>query len=231
MGMPHTVTPSLVAKMPYDTERDLAAVALINWNSHLFAVPAASPIRSVADLVAAAKASPGALRFSSGGNGTPAHLVGELLKRDAGVDMTHVPYKSAPAATQALLAAEVDMLVGSLGGIAPHVTSGKLRVLATPAPQRVARYPDLPTLVELGYPEIQVRDWQGIVAPTGTPREVIVRLHGEIAKIAATPEVKARLEAVGMEVAAMGPDEFAAHIRRELRRWSQIVREAGIKAD
>jgi tripartite-type tricarboxylate transporter receptor subunit TctC len=231
IGMPHMVSPSLFAKMPYDTEKDLAPVVLINWNAHLFAVPAASTIRSVADLVAAAKASPGALRFSSGGNGTPAHLVGELLKRAAGVDMTHVPYKSAPAATQALLAAEVDMLVGSLGGIAPHVTSGKLRVLATPAPQRVARYPDLPTLVELGYPVIQVRDWQGIVAPAGTPRDVIVRLHGEIAKIAATAEVRARLEAVGMEVAAMGPDEFAAHIRRELRRWSQLAREAGIKAD
>jgi tripartite-type tricarboxylate transporter receptor subunit TctC len=231
IGMPHMVSPSLFAKMPYDTEKDLAPVVLINWNSHLLAVPAASPIRSVADLVVAAKARPGALRFSSAGHGTPAHLVGELLKREAGIDMTHVPYKSAPAAAQALISAEVDLLVGSLGGIAPYVSSGKLRALATPAPQRAARYPDLPTFAELGYPVIQLRDWQGIVAPANTPREVIVRLHREIATVAAMPEVKERLEAVGMEVAAMGPDEFAAHIRRELRRWNELAREAGIKAD
>lgn len=231
IGLPHMVSPTLFAKMPYDTEKDFAPVVLINWNSHLLAVPAASPIRSVADLVAAAKARPGALRFSSAGHGTPAHLVGELLKREAGIDMTHVPYKSAPAAAQALISAEVDLLVGSLGGVAPHVSSGKLRALATPAPQRVARYPDLPTFAELGYPVIQLRDWQGIVAPANTPREVIVRLHGEIATVAAMPEVKERLEAVGMEVAAMGPDEFAAHIRRELRRWNELAREAGIKAD
>jgi tripartite-type tricarboxylate transporter receptor subunit TctC len=231
MGMPHTVTPSLVAKMPYDTERDLVAVALINWNSHVLAVPAGSSIRSVADLVAAAKAKPGALRFSSGGNGTPAHLAGELLKREAGIDMTHVPYKSAPAAAQALLAAEVDAMVATQGSVAPHVTAGKLRPLATPAPRRLASYPDLPTFAELGYAVIQLRDWQGIVAPAGTPRDVIVRLDGELAKVIAMPDVKQRLEAVGMEVAGMGPEEFAAHIRRELRRWGQLTREAGIKAD
>jgi tripartite-type tricarboxylate transporter receptor subunit TctC len=231
MGMPHTVTPGLVANMPYDTERDLAAVALINWNSHLLVVPVGSPIRSVADLVAAASARPGALRFSSGGNGTPAHLVFELLKREARIDMTHVPYKSAPASAQALLSGEVDAIVATQSSVAPHVTAGKLRALATPAPHRLAGYPELPTFAELGYPVIQVRDWQGVVAPAGTPREVIHRLNTEIAKVTALPEVRQRLEAVGMEVAGMGPDDFAAHIRRELRRWGELVRAAGIKAD
>ena len=231
LGMPHTVAPSLVAAMPYDTERDLAAVALINWNSHVLAVPAGSAIQSVPDLVAAAKARPGSLRFSSGGNGTPAHLAFELLKREAQIDMTHVPYKAAPAAAQALLAGEVDAMVGTQGSLAPQVKAGKLRALATPAPQRLASYPDLPTFTELGYAVIQLRDWQGVVAPTGTPREVILRLNGEIVKVAALPEVRQRLESVGMEVAGMGPDEFAAHIRRELRRWGELTRAAGIKAD
>jgi tripartite-type tricarboxylate transporter receptor subunit TctC len=231
IGMPHMVTPSLVARMPYDTEMDLAPVALINWNSHLLAVPAASPAGSVADLLAAAKARPGTLRFSSGGSGTPAHIVRELLNREAGVDMTHIPYKSAPAAVTALVSGEVDMMVGALGPISPHVKAGRLRVLATPAPQRVAAYPELPTFVELGYPLLQVRDWQGIVAPAGTRKDVIARLSSEIASAAATPEVKGRLEAVGMEVAVLGPEQFAAHIRSELRKWGKLARDAGIKAD
>jgi tripartite-type tricarboxylate transporter receptor subunit TctC len=231
MGMPHTVTPGLVAKMPYDTERDLAAVSLINWNSHVLAVPAGSSIRSVPDLVAAAKARPGSLRFSSGGNGTPGHLAFELLKREAQIDLTHVPYKSAPASAQALLSGEVDAIVATQSSVAPHVTAGKLRALATPAPRRLASYPDLPTFTELGYAVIQLRDWQGVVAPAGTPRELILRLNGEIVKVTAMPEVRQRLEAVGMEVAGIGPDEFAAHIRRELRRWGELTRAAGIKAD
>ena len=231
IGMPHMVTPSLVAKMPYDTERDLAAVALVNWNAHLLAVPTASPAGSVAELLAAAKAKPGTLRFSSGGSGTPAHIVGELLSREAGAEMTHIPYKSAPAAVAALVSGEVDLMVGALGPIAPHVKAGRLRVLATPAPRRVAAYPELPTFVELGYPLLEVRDWQGVVAPAGTRKEVIARLASEIAGAAATPEVKARLEAVGMEVAVLGPDQFAAHIRSELRKWGQLARDAGIKAE
>jgi tripartite-type tricarboxylate transporter receptor subunit TctC len=231
MGMPHTVTPGLVAKMPYDTERDLAAVSLINWNSHVLAVPTGSSIRSVPDLVAAAKARPGSLRFSSGGNGTPGHLAFELLKREAQIDLTHVPYKSAPASAQALLSGEVDAIVATQSSVAPHVTAGKLRALATPAPRRLASYPDLPTFTELGYAVIQLRDWQGVVAPAGTPRELILRLNGEIVKVTAMPEVRQRLEAVGMEVAGIGPDEFAAHIRRELRRWGELTRAAGIKAD
>jgi len=231
LGMPHTVVPSLVASMPYDTERDLAAVGLINWNSHVLAVPAGSSIKSVPELIAAAKARPGSLRFSSGGNGTPAHLAFELLKREAQIDVTHVPYKAAPAAAQALLAGEVDAMVGTQGSLAPQVKAGKLRALATPAPQRLASYPELPTFTELGYAVIQLRDWQGVVAPAGTPREVILRLNGEIVKVTALPEVRQRLEAVGMEVAGLGPDEFAAHIRRELRRWGELTRAAGIKAD
>jgi len=230
MAMPFVINANLMAKMPYDTEKDLAAVALVNWHYSLLVVPAASPLRSVAEIVTAAKARPGALRYS-GGNGTPPHIAGELFKHAAGVDIQRVPYKGAPATVLAVLTGDVDMTITSVGALSPHIKSGKLRALAAASPQRIAAYPELPTFVELGYPGVQVRDWQGFVAPAGTPKSVIARLHAEIAKAASMPDVKARLEALGMEPASAGPEHFAAHIRSEMQRWGRFVREAGITAD
>jgi tripartite-type tricarboxylate transporter receptor subunit TctC len=228
--MPFLVNAFLVPKKPFDIERDLAPVTLTNWNYQVLAVRAAS-FRSVADLIAAAKAKPGALNFASGGNGTPPHLAGELFKRTAGVDIIHIPYKGALEGVSAVLAGDAAMMIGAAGAISPHVKSGKLRALATSAPQRIAAYPDLPTFAELGYPEVQLRDWQGIVAPAGTPKDLIARLHAEIAKAAATPDAGRRFEALGMEVADIGPEEFRAHIRSELHRWAKGVRDVGIKPD
>lgn len=230
LSMPFLVNAFLVPKMPFDIERDLAPVTLTNWNYQVLAVRAAS-FRSVADLIAAAKAKPGALNFASGGNGTPPHLAGELFKRTAGVDIIHIPYKGALEGVSAVLAGDAAMMIGAAGAISPHVKSGKLRALATSAPQRIAAYPDLPTFAELGYPEVQLRDWQGIVAPAGTPKDLIARLYAEIAKAAATPDARRRFEALGMEVADIGPEEFRAHIRSELHRWAKGVRDVGIKPD
>jgi tripartite-type tricarboxylate transporter receptor subunit TctC len=192
---------------------------------------AATPVRSDAHLVALAQSQPHSLKFASGGNGTPAHLGAEMLKRQAGVSLVHIPYKGAPAAVAALVAGDVDLMIGSTGPVSAQVKSGRLRVLATPAPQRIAAYPELPTMIELGYAGFELRDWQGIVAPAGTPREVIDRLHAEIAKVLALREVRERLESVGMVPAGAGPDEFQAHIRSELQKWAKVVREAGITAD
>ena len=231
IALPYIVAAKLATRASYDTEKDLAPIALIDWTYQVLVVPAASPAKSVADLVAAAKARPGALKFSSGGNGTPSHLLGELFKREAGVDLTHIPYKGAPPAVLAVLTAEVDMMIGPVGSLSPHIKAGKLRAIATAAPQRIAAYAELPTLTELGYPGMLVRDWHGFVAPAGTPKPVVARLHAEIAKAAAMPEVKQRLEGFGMEAASMEPAEFAAHIRSESERWGALVRDAGIKAD
>jgi len=231
ISMPYVVTPSLVARMPYDIERDLAPVGLVVWAYPLVAVRSASPANSISDLVNLAKAKPGALKFSSGGNGTPPHLAGELFKRAAGVDLAHIPYKGAPAGVAALLAGDVDLMIGATGALSPHLKSGKLRALATAGPHRIAAYPELPTLGELGYREVEIRDWQGVVAPAGTPKDLIARLHAEIAKAAAMPEVKQRFERFGMEVADLGPEEFGTHIRSELRKWTKVVRDAGIKPD
>lgn len=231
IGMPAIVSASLIEKMPYDTQRDLVPVSFLAWDYNLFAVPAGLPARSVADLVAMAKARPGVLKFSSGGNGTPAHMGMELFKREAGVDMVHIPYKGSPAGVVALLAGDADMMIGSIAALSGHVTSGKLRALATPALRRVPAYPEVPTLAELGYSGLGTLGWQGMVVPTGSPGAIIARLHVEIQKILAAPELKARLASIGQEPASMATEAFGAHIRSELQRWARVVREAGIKRD
>ena len=189
-SMPYVVAPSLIAKMPYDTEKDLAAVSLIARESHILVVPSGSPVRSVAELIKAAKAKPGVLKFASGGNGTPAHLEGELFKRETGVDLVHTPYKGAVAGATALLTGDVDIMFGATVAVSPHLKSGKLRALATVAPRRIPAFPDVPSMVDLGYANIVVSPWVGVVAPAGTPKAVIARLHLETKKFGATQEMK-----------------------------------------
>jgi len=228
-SMGYTTAPSMLAQMPYDTERDLATVTMLARDSNILVVPSGSPARSVADLIAMAKAKPGFVKFASGGNSTPAHLAGELFKREAGVDITHIPYKTPAAGAAAVLTGEVEMMFGATVAVAPHIKSGKLRVLATSTPQRLPAYPDLPTLVELGYPNVVVSNWSGIVAPAGTPKEIVERLHLEIQKVLAMPEIRQRLEGLGVEASPGRPEEFAALMRSELQRWNKLVRDAGIK--
>ena len=231
IGLPPLVRVNHLAQRPFDPERDLAPVALVAWNYNLLAVPATSPARSVAELIVAAKTRPGTLKYSSGGNATPAHIASELLRRETGIAVLHVPYKGAAAAVTAMLTGEADMMVGFVGAVSPHIKSGRLRALATSAPHRIAAYPELPTFVELGYPGVQLRDLQGIAAPAGTPRHVIERLQTAIAKAIASADVKERLEAQGIEAASGGPEQLAAHIRNESRTWSKVIRDAGIKVD
>jgi tripartite-type tricarboxylate transporter receptor subunit TctC len=230
ISVPAVVTPHLFTQTTYDIEKDFAPVSMIAWGYGILAVSAAKPLKSVADLVAAAKATPGKLTFATAGNGTPPHLAGEMFKGAAGVDITHIPYKGTLEAVSAVVAGDVDMMIGATGAISPQVKSGKLRALATSAPKRIAGYPDLPTLAELGY-KVEIRDWMGIVAPAGTPADLVARLHAEIAKATANPEVRQRLEGLGTEIATMGSDEFGAYIRGESQRWAKVVRDSGIKPD
>jgi tripartite-type tricarboxylate transporter receptor subunit TctC len=223
--------PALVATMPYDTARDLAAVSLVSKDSNLLVVASASPIASVADLIRTAKAKPATLKFASGGNSTSAHLVGELFRREAGVDIVHIPYKGPVAGVTAVIAGDVDMMFGAMGAVATHVRSGRLRALAVSAPQRVAAYPEVATLVEIGFPRITFSNWFGVVAPAATPSTVVARLHREIQAIGAAPETRLRLEVMGLEAAMAGPAEFSALIRSDLQRMSKLVRDAGIQPD
>lgn len=232
MTVSHAVAPGLVAQLPYDTERDLAPVLQTTRTSVLLIVHSDSPLRSVSELVVAAKAQPGRLTYASGGNGTPVHLAGEVFKWRAGVDIHHVPYKGAVAAVTALLAQQVDLLSMTPGTVVGPIRSGKLRALATTGPARLAAFPEVPTLVELGFTNFDVRDWQGLVVPAKTPRPVIDRLASEVARVLEQPEVKERIAGIGMEpVADSSPEAFAALIRSELPRWAKIVREAGVRLD
>jgi len=230
-SMGYTTAPSMIARMPYDTERDLTPVTMLARDSNLLVVPSRSSARSVAELIAAAKAKPGFLKFASGGNSTPAHLAGELFKQETGADILHIPYKGPVAGVAGLLAGEVDMMFGATVAVSPHIKSGRLRVLAASTPKRLPAYPDVPTLVELGYPNVVISNWSGIVAPAGTPKEVVERLHLEIQKVLAMQEIRQRLEGLGVEAAPARPEEFAALIRSDLQRWNKIVRNAGIKPD
>ncbi len=230
LNVPYIVAPSLLAQMPFDIERDLQPVSLMALNYGVLVVPAASPVHSMADLVRIAKIKPGNLKFSSPGNATPPHLAVEFFKRAAGIDLTHIPYKGAAAATAALMTGDVDIYFASPGVIAQLVKAGKLRTLATAAPRRLIGFPELPTFAELGY-AVEISDWQGLVAPAGTPTEVTARLHAEITKILHDPDVRARLQVLGMEPGDLGPQQFASHVRSEMMRWGKLVRDAGIKAD
>jgi tripartite-type tricarboxylate transporter receptor subunit TctC len=230
LGMPSTVAPSLLARMPYDTRRDLAPVRQLTWVSNVLVVRSGAPVASVAELVAAAKARPDTLTFASGGNGTPAHLAAELLNLSAGIRMRHVPFKGAVAGVAAVLGEQVDVMVAVAPSVIKHVQTGRLRALATPAPARLAAMPDVPTLAELGY-AVDVRDWHGVVAPAAIAQEALTRLDAALGAVLARKEVRERLAGLGLEPADSGPAAFRLQIAAELERWARVVREAGIRAD
>ena len=231
-GVPFfAVTPRLLPKLPFDTEKDFAPITLIAWNYNILVVPATSPAKSVAQLIEMAKAKPGVLRFSSGGNGTPAHLASEFLKREARIDIVHIPYKGAAAGVNAVLSSDSDMMIGAVGVVSPHIRSTRLRALATSAPLRIAAYPELPTFVELGYPNVQIRDWQSLFARSGTRPDLLAKLHAGVLKAIGMTDVRTRLESLGMEVAGAGPAQAGEQIRADVQRWGQLIRDMGIKAD
>jgi len=232
LGMPHIVAPNFFPQLTYDTARDLAPVTQLVWSSQLLVVRSSSSWRSLDDLLIVARASPGKLTFSSGGSGVTSHLVGEMLKLRAGVDIRHIPFKGAMASLAAVMGGQTDFVFAPAGSATGLVKSGKLRPLATATPARLAAYPDVPTMEELGYPVFDVRDWNGIVAPAGTPKEIIGRLATEVRSATADPVVRERLAAISMDPAFdSNPEQFGSLIRAELERWAKFVRDTGIRAD
>jgi len=230
MPMPSTVAPSLLPQIPFDTARDLAPVRQLSWASNVLVVRAESRVTSIENLVATAKAEPERLTFASGGNASPAHLSGELFRLAANIQIRHVPFKGAVAGVTAVIGEQVDMMFATVPSVIAHIKSGKLRALATPAPSRLTVLPDVPTLSELGYP-VEVRGWQGVVAPAGTPKAVIARLETALATVISQKDVRERLLAVGLEPAESNAEAFGTHIRSELQKWARAVRDAGIRAD
>jgi tripartite-type tricarboxylate transporter receptor subunit TctC len=232
IGLPQLVAPALLPRMPYDSERDLAPVTQVAWTGSVLVVRADSPLRSVADLVAAAKADPERLTYASAGNGAPGHLAGELFRLQNAIGLRHIPYKGIAPGLNALIGAQVDSAFAGVAAAAPLVRSGKLRALGTSAPRRLPALPDVPAIAELGIPGYAIDEWYGIVAPAGTPPEAIARLAREIARAVALPQTRERLQHLGLYPAdSPGPDAMAARLRSELPRWYQFVRQSGIRAD
>lgn len=226
-----TVNPSLYRSVPYDVARDFAPVTVLGNVPNILVVNPSVPAKTVAELVEYARAHPGQLNFSSPGNGSGAHLAGELFKSMAAVDITHVPYNGIAPAVTAVVGGQVQLMFAGAPAVLQHVQAGKLRALGVASLARIAAAPELPTLSESGFPGFDVTSWYGIVASAGTPNDVIVRLHDEIAKALAEPDVREKLAGLGADPVGNTPAEFASMIRSETIKWSKIVKDAKITAE
>jgi tripartite-type tricarboxylate transporter receptor subunit TctC len=227
----HAVNPSLYPKMPYDAKKDFAPITLVAVTPNVLVVNPSLPVHSVKELIAYAKAHPGKLSFGSGSIGSAGHLAGELFKVDAGVDMVHVPYKGAAPAMQALLAGDTQLMFDNLASAMSQVKAGKLRALAVTTKERSKLAPDLPTMAEAGVPGFDISTWFGLMAPAGTPPEVIAKWNADVTKVLSAPDMRARLEAQGAEAAPDSPREFARFIDEELVKYAKIVKASGAKVD
>ena len=225
----HGANLALFGKLAYDPVADFAPISLLAAVPNIISVHPAVPVNSLAELVALAKSQPGKLSYASSGNGTSTHLAAELFKAAAGIDMLHIPYKGSAPAVGDVIAGQVPVLVDSVSSSTTHVKAGKLKALAATSPKRLAVLPELPTVAESGYPGFQSSAWVGLLAPAGTPRPVIERLHAAVLEVMALPETRERLAAFGGEVTTSTPEEFAAYIRSEMARLGKVVRDANIK--
>ena len=226
----NAVNPSLYPKLPYVWDKAFAPVVLIGRGPNVLVVRADSPYKSVADVIAAAKANPGKLTYASFGNGTSAHLSGELFTNLAKVEMVHVPYKGFGAAITDVLGGRVDMIFGTAAGVAGFVADGRVRPLAVTGAERSQALANVPTLAEF-VPGYRVESWYGIYAPAGTPPDVIAKLNAAIAAAARTDDFRKRVEPEGIVISAGAPGELDQFLRSEEAHWRRIVRENGIKAD
>jgi tripartite-type tricarboxylate transporter receptor subunit TctC len=227
----HAINASLYAKMPYDHVKDFVPVILVAGVPNVLVVHPSVPVNSVQELIAYAKANPGKLNFASSGNGTSIHLSGELFKTMTGVQMAHIPYKgSAPAITD-LLGGQVQLMFDNLPSALPYIKAGKLRALAVTSTTRAPALPDAPTVAESGVPGFEASSWFGLLAPAGTPRDVVIKINGEVAKWLDSPDAKEKLAAQGANVASGSPEDFAKHIQTETAKWAKVVKDSGAKID
>jgi tripartite-type tricarboxylate transporter receptor subunit TctC len=225
------ITRHMVAKLPYDIERDLQPVALVARGHLLLAVSPSLPVRSVQELIELAKKSPGKLVNASSSNGSPGHVAGELFKYMTGTDIVHVPYKGGAMAINDLIAGHVQVMWESLNSIAPHARSGKVRALAVSGARRSPGFPDLPTIAEAGVPGYEAGTWTGIIAPAGLPAPILARLNAAVNEAIRSPTFKERFALIGDEPAGGTPQDFADTIRRDSARWAEVVRRSGARID
>ncbi|WP_425258638.1 tripartite tricarboxylate transporter substrate binding protein [Rubrivivax sp. RP6-9] len=225
------VNPTLYARMPYDSQKDLAPIVLLANAPLVMVTGVGTPYKTLADAVHAAKAKPGALNFASPGNGTVAHLTSEMFQRAASFKTQHVPYKGAAQALTDVISGTVELYMSSVPTLIGQIRNGKLRPLAVSSARRVDDLPNVPTINESGYQGFDAVTWFGLLAPAGTPKEAITRLNAEFNKALQNPELRKKLGDEGADAAGGTPEQFAALIRDEIPRWGKVVRESGARID
>jgi tripartite-type tricarboxylate transporter receptor subunit TctC len=227
----HSIAPLLYAKLPFDAAKDFAYVTPLVTFSNVLVVAPSVPAKSVQELIALAKREPGRLNFGSSGNGTNIHLVGELFKSQAGVDIVHVPYKgSAPALTD-LLAGNLAMMFETIPFAVSQIKAGKLRALAVTGAKRSPVLPDVPTVAQSGLPGFETSAWYGLIAPSGLSRDVLLRLNTEAIKGASSKDFRDRMEPLGFEVVTSSPERMAEMVKADGARWAPVVKAAGVRID
>ena len=221
-----TIHPSVYTNVPYDITKDFSHVTVLASSAFALVVNASLPAKSVKELVALGKARPGQLNFASSGVGGTLHLSGELFKTMAQIEMTHVSYKGGAPAATAVVSGQIELMFAPLGVVMPHVKSGRLRMLAVTSAQRWPSVPDVPTVAEAGLAGYESTGWYGIVAPLRTPPPIVTRIHQEIAKGLATPDVRQRFASFDLEPIGSSPEQMTSHVRAEVAKWARVVRDA-----
>ncbi|MCX7138735.1 MAG: tripartite tricarboxylate transporter substrate binding protein [Proteobacteria bacterium] len=223
--------PSLVKSMPYDTQRDLAAISMVGSTPLIIAAFAGLPVVTIKDLIALAKTKPGLINYASSGHGSPANMAGELFKFMTGTNIVHVAYKGTAQATTDVLGGHVQIFYPSMTVVLPYVRSGKLKALGMTSLTRSPLAPEVPTVSESGVPGYQANIWNGILAPAATPKALIAKLNAEIVRALSAPELRDRFAAAGADAAHSTPEEFRAFIAAEQIKWAKVIRDAGIRVD
>jgi len=227
----YTVSPSLFAKVPYDTIKDFQPITLVGETPEVFIGTASLAANSVKEVIALAKTRPGQLNFGSTGNGSPSHLAGALFELLTGVKLVHVPHKGMPASNLAVMTGEIQLGFPSLTSVLPLVKAGKLKAFAITTKKRSLLAPDMPTMDEAGVPGYEASIWNGVIAPAGTPKAVVSLLHDRIVEILKSPQAADRYANVGAEIRYNSPAEFDALIRAEMAKWAKVIKATGIKAE
>ncbi|MCP4616336.1 MAG: tripartite tricarboxylate transporter substrate binding protein [Bradyrhizobium sp.] len=227
----HSVNPTLNPKLPYDTLKDLTYVSLMSTAPLIMIAHPSLPANNVQELIALAKAKPGQLNFASSGIGAAAHLTMEMFKSRTGINMQHIPYKGTAGALQDLVGGQINVMFDIIGPLMPQVKSGNAKAIVVTAKERVPVAPDVPTMAEQGVPDFVSGTWAGIIAPAGTPKEIVDRVSAEAKKALADPALQAKLTEQGIVAVGSTPEEFRAFVVEEIARWGKVITEAGIKIE
>jgi len=227
----HAVNATLNPRLPYDTMKDLSYVSLMSVAPLIMIAHPSLPANNVKELIALAKAKPGELNFASSGIGAAAHLTMEMFKSRAGINMQHVPYKGTAGALQDLVGGQINVMFDIVGPLMPQVKSGNAKAIVVTAKERIPAAPDVPTMAEQGVPDFVSGTWAGIIAPAGTPKEIVDRVSAEAKKALADPALQAKLAEQGIVAVGSSPEEFRAFVGEEIARWGKVISDAGIKIE